>query len=73
MVTRTYANCLLTILLSNLGNFGGFWPKSPRFFSLFSVTLLTIQEVTFNEINDLRGGGLQVEIGGRERQRAENA
>ena len=65
MLTRTYANCLLRFLLSKLGGSGRFWPKSPRFFSLFSVPLLTIQEVTFNEINDLRGGGLQAEIGGR--------
>ena len=40
-------------------------PNSTRFFSLFSVSLLTVQEVIFNEINDLRGGGLQAEIGGR--------
>ena len=65
MVTRTYVNCLLTIALSNLGIFDRFWPNSPRFFSLFSVPLLTIQEATFNKINNLRGGGLQVEIGGR--------
>ena len=32
-----------------------FTPNMPRFYSLFSVPLLTIQEVTFNEINDLRG------------------
>jgi len=62
MLTRTYANFLLIILLSNLGIFARFWPKLPRFFSLFSVTLLTIQKVVFNEINDLRGGGLQLEI-----------
>ena len=65
MVTRTYANCILSLSLLNLSIPGRFWPKSPRFFSLFSVTLLTIQEVTFNKINNLRGGGLQVEIGGR--------
>ena len=65
MVTRTYVNCLLTIVLSNLGIFDRFRPNFPHFFSLFSVTLLTIQETTFNEINHLRGGGLQVEIGGR--------
>jgi len=72
MVTRTYANCLLTIVLSNLGIFAYFWPKLPRFFSLFSVTLLTIQEVTFNEINNLHGGGLQVKTGRWSRQRTEN-
>jgi hypothetical protein len=65
MVTRTYANCLLRFLLFKLGIPGRFWPKSPHFFSLFSVTLLTVQEATFNEINDLRGGGLQAEIGRR--------
>jgi len=64
MVARTYAICLLTISLSNLGIFARFWPHFPHFLSLFSVSLLTVQEVTFNEINDLRGGGLQVEIGG---------
>jgi len=73
MVTRTYVNCLLTIALSNLGNFCGFSPKSPCLFSLFSVALLTIQEATSNEIKDLRGGGLQSEIGGWARQRSENA
>jgi hypothetical protein len=65
MVARTYANFLLRFLLSKLGVSGRFCPKSPRFFSLFSASLLTIQEATSNEINDLRGGGLQVEIGGR--------
>lgn len=69
MVTRTYAICLLTISLSNLGIFARFWPNCPRFFSLFSVSLLTVQEAISNEINDLRGGGLQAEIGGRSRQR----
>ena len=64
MVTRTYVSCLLTIALSNSGIFARFWPNSPCFLSLFSVTLLTVQEVIFNEINDLRGGGLQVKIGG---------
>jgi len=62
MVTRTYAICLLTIAPSNLGIFTRFWPNFLRFFSLFSVCLLTIQEVTFNEINNLRVGGLQLEI-----------
>jgi hypothetical protein len=65
MVTRTYANCLLSFVLSNLAILGRFWPKFPRFFSLFSAALLSFQEVTSNEINDLRGGGLQVETGGR--------
>ena len=65
MVTRTYANCLLSFLLLNLSILGRFWPKFPRFFSLFSAILLSFQEATSNEIKDLRGGGLQVEIGGR--------
>lgn len=65
MVTSTYVNCLLTIALSNLGIFACFWLKFPRFFSLFSVSLLTVQEATSNEINHLRGGGLQVEFGER--------
>jgi len=65
MMASTYAICLLTILLSNLGIFARFWPNFPRFLSLFSVTLVTFHEATFNKINDLRGGGLQVEIGGR--------
>ena len=64
MLTRTYVSRLLTIALSNSGIFARFWPNSPCFLSLFSVTLLTVQEVIFNEINDLRGGGLQVKIGG---------
>jgi hypothetical protein len=71
MVACTYANCLLSILLLNLSIFGRFWPNSSRFFSLFSVSLLTVQEAIFNEINDLRGGGLQAEIGGQSRQRTE--
>ena len=33
--------------------------------SLFSVTHVTFHKATFNKINDLRGGGLQVEIGER--------
>ena len=65
MFTRTYVNCLLSFLLSNLGIHGRFTPKLPRFFSLFSATLLSFQEATSNEIKDLRGGGLQFEIGGR--------
>ena len=65
MVTRTYAIYLLSFLLLNLSIPGCFWPKLPRFLSLFSATLLTVQEVTSNEINNLRGGGLQVEIGVR--------
>ena len=56
MVARTYANFLLSFLLSNLSVSLGFWPNSPRFFSLFSVSLLTVQEVVSNEINDLQGG-----------------
>ena len=72
MVARTYAICLLIVSLSNLSIFEGFWLNSPRFFSLFSVSLLTVQEATFNEINDLRGGGLQVKIGGWSRLRTEN-
>ena len=65
MFTRTYGVCLVTFLLSKQHVFGRFWPKLPCFFSLFSVTLVTFHKGTFNEINDLRGGGLQVEIGGR--------
>ena len=65
MVTRIYANCLLSIPLLNLSIPGRFWPNFPHFFSLFSVSLLTVQEATSNEIKDLRGGGLQAEIGGR--------
>lgn len=62
MLTRTYVNCLLSFLLSNLSISARFRPKFHQFFSLFSVTLLTIQEATFNEIKDLRGGSLQLEI-----------
>ena len=48
----------------NLRRFERFWPKNSRFLSLFSVCLLTIQETTFNEINHLRGDGLQsVQVG----------
>jgi hypothetical protein len=71
MVAGTYANFLLSFLLPNLSIPAGFWPNSPRFLSLFSVSLLTVQEVVSNEINNLREGGLQVEIGGRSRQRTE--
>ena len=65
MVARTYVNFLVTFLLSKQHVFGRFWPKLPRFLSLFSVTLVTFHKATFNKINDLRGGGLQVETGGR--------
>lgn len=65
MVTSTYVNVLLIILLLNLGIFTRYWPNFPRFFSLFSMTLLTVQEVVSNEINNLREGGLQAEIGGQ--------
>ena len=65
MVTRTYGLRLVTFLLSKSGIFCCFSRKLPRFLSLFSVTLVTFHKTTFNEINDLRGGGLQVEIGGR--------
>jgi hypothetical protein len=34
---------------------------------------VTFHKATFNKINDLRGGGLQAEIGRRERLRIENA
>jgi hypothetical protein len=64
MLTLTYGVCLVTFLLSKTGTFCRFDRVLPLFLSLFSVTLLTIQEGTFNEINDLRGGGLQVENGG---------
>ena len=57
--SNTYGNCLLSVLLPNLRHFGHFWRKNPRFLSLFSVGLLTIQETTSNEINHLHGGGLQ--------------
>jgi hypothetical protein len=63
MVTRTYGVCLVTFLLSKSGIFSRFWPKLPLFLSLFSVTLVTFHEATFNKINDLRGGGLQVKTG----------
>ena len=72
MLTRTYVSRLLTIALSNSGIFARFWPNLPRFFSLFSVTLVTFHKATFNKINDLRRGGLQVKIGRRSRQRIEN-
>jgi len=49
----------LSVLLLNLHRFGHFWRKNPRFLSLFSVCLLTIQETTFNKIKPLRGGRLQ--------------
>ena len=48
-----------------------FAQNAPFFLSVLSP-LLTIQEVTFNEINSLRVGGLQVKIGGRSRQKTEN-
>lgn len=64
MFTRAYVSCLSSLSLSNLGISVRFWPKSCRFFSLFSATLLSIQEAIFNEINNLRGCGLQAEIGG---------
>jgi hypothetical protein len=63
MVAPTYANSPLSFLLSNADIHGRFSP---------TVLLLTIQEVTFNEINSLRVGGLQVKIGGRSRQKTEN-
>ena len=62
MVARTYVNCLLSFLLSNLSNKARFRPKFPRFFSLFSASLLSVQEAELNEINELRGGSLQLEI-----------
>jgi hypothetical protein len=65
MFTRTYGVCLLSFSLLNLRIPGRFWPKLPRFLSLFSATLLSFQEAISNEIKDLRGGSLQVEIGGR--------
>ena len=71
MVTSTYANCLLIFSLLNLSILGRFWSKPPRFFSLFSATLLSFQEATPNGIKDLPGGGLQVEIGERRRQSTE--
>jgi hypothetical protein len=65
MVTRTYYVCLVTFLLLKPRIFCRFGREVPRFLSLFSVTLVTFHKVTFNKINDLRGGGLQVEIGWR--------
>ncbi len=62
MVARTYGVCLVTFLLSKAGIFCCFIRKLLRFLSLFSVTLVTFHKATFNEINDLRGGGLQLEI-----------
>jgi len=61
----------LSVLLLKLRHFWCFWRKNPRFLSLFSVCLLTIQETTSNEINHLRVGGLQsvlVGLGDRERK-----
>jgi hypothetical protein len=57
--SSTYGNCLLSVALLKLRLFGRFWRKNLRFLSLFSVCLLTIQETTFNKINNLREGGLQ--------------
>ena len=65
MVTRTYGVCPVTFPLSKSGIFCRFSRKLPCFLSLFSVTLVTFHEATFSKINDLRGGGLQVEIGMR--------
>ena len=65
MLTRTYGVCLVTFLLSKSGIFSRFSRKLPHFLSLFSVTLVTFHKTTFNKINDLLGGGLQVETGGR--------
>jgi hypothetical protein len=65
MLTRFYGVRLVTFLLSKSGIFCRFNRKLPHFLSLFSVTLVTFHEATFNKIIDLRGGGLQVEIGGR--------
>ncbi len=60
MVTRTYGNCLLTVASPVLPISSLFCLLFWQFLSLFSVCLLTVQEVTFNEINGLRGGGLQL-------------
>lgn len=65
MVTRTYDVRLVTFLLSKSGIFCCFIRKLPCFLSLFSVTLVTFHKAIFNKINDLRGGCLQVETGGR--------
>jgi hypothetical protein len=65
MFTRTYGVCLVTFPLSKSGIFCCFSRKLPCFLSLFSVTLVTFHKTMFNKINDLRGGGLQIEIGGR--------
>jgi hypothetical protein len=65
MMTRTYANCLLSFPLLKCEYSWAFLAQITPFFFLFSVTLVTIHKVTFNKINDLCGGGLQVEIGGQ--------
>ncbi|MBK9443118.1 MAG: hypothetical protein IPN53_18265 [Comamonadaceae bacterium] len=70
-VFKHLRQCLLSVALLKLRHFGHFWPKNPRLLSLFSVCLLTIQETTSNEINHLRGGGLQsilVGLGDKERR-----
>ena len=68
MVTRTYGMCPVTFSLLKAG---GFLPQFPRFRSLFSVTLVTFHKAEFNEIKDLRGGGLRIEIGRRQRLRVD--
>lgn len=72
MLTRTCANWPLSCLLSILTFWGHFSRKFQSFHSLFSASLLSIQEASSNEIKDLRGAGSQVDIGGLERQRMEN-
>lgn len=68
--SNTYGHDLLSVARMNLRRFGRFWPKKLRFLSLFSVCLLTIQETTSNEINHLRGCGLQsVLVGLSDRER----
>lgn len=69
MVTRTYGVCLLSFSILNLSVPGRFWPKLPRFFSLFSATLLSFQEATSNEIKDLRGVVCKLKlVGGSDRE-----
>ena len=59
MFSNTYGECLLSVWLLNLHHFGRFWGYNPRFPSLFSVRLLTVQDTTSNEISHLHWGGLQ--------------
>ena len=57
---------------AQLFSVGLFLSKNSMVTSTYAKCLLTIQEATFNEINNLRGGGLQVKTGRWSRQRTEN-